>query len=144
MWARCERLVRVNSNHSIRTLARRVLGALVLALSFLPVFRVLDSDSEAPFRIANIEIAEVTLLLAWWGTLSTVLVGVVMAALFKGGPVRRLTEKAGRLLCTPKLPVFAIAVSLLAGALALFTWRYLYLGLLTNVDEIASTVRTTS
>ncbi|MCH7562408.1 MAG: hypothetical protein IH968_01180 [Gemmatimonadetes bacterium] len=131
----------MNSNHDIRTLARRGLGVLVLALSFLPVFHVVDSDSEAPFRIANVEIAEVTLRLAWWGTLSTVLVGVVMATLFKGGPVRRLTEKAGRLLCTPKLPVFTVAVSLLAAGLALFTWRYLYLGLLTNVDEIASTVQ---
>lgn len=131
----------MNSNHDIRTLARRGLGGLLLALSFLPIFRVLDTSVEAPFRVASVEIAEVTLQLAWWGTLSTLLVGVLLSALFKGGPVRALATKVGDLLCAPRLPVFAIAISVLAAGLALLTWRYLYLGLFTNVDEIASTIQ---
>ena len=122
------------------TLARKGLGGLLLALSFLPIFRILDTSLEAPFRVASVEIAEVTLQLVWWGTFSTLLLGVLLSALFKGEPVRAVAARVGDLLCAPRLPVFAIAVSVLAAGLAVFTWRYLYLGLFTNVDEIASTI----
>ncbi|GMR11929.1 MAG: hypothetical protein BMS9Abin29_0115 [Gemmatimonadota bacterium] len=131
----------MSSNQNTRTFARRVLGGLLLALSFLPIYRLLDTTVEAPFRVASVEIAEVTLQLAWWGTLSTLLVGVLLAALLKDGPLRAVSRRVGDLLCAPKLPVFATAMSVLAAALALLTWRYLYLGLFTNVDEIASTIQ---
>ncbi|MEE8146966.1 MAG: hypothetical protein V3T24_05135 [Longimicrobiales bacterium] len=131
----------MKSSYGHRAMARRLLGASLLALAFLPIFRVLDTTGEAPFRQASVEIAEVTVQLAWWGTLSAVLVGALLATLFKGGVAQRLCARAGALLSAPRLPSFALAVAILAGALALVTWRYLYLGFFTNVDEIASSLQ---
>jgi len=112
---------------------------VLLAFAYAPLFRVLDTAAEAPFRQASVEIAEVTLELAWWGTAVTVLLSVLLARLWPAGG-RRVLSTLGRALARPGPRAFALAAGALALTLAFAAWALLYDGLYTNVDEIASAI----
>ena len=86
------------------------------------------------------EVAELTLELAWWGTVVTLLLALVLARLFSGHRVRTLGRLFMRLLTQPPLALYSLAMALLTGTLTVITSRFLYLGFFTNVDEIASTL----
>ncbi len=120
---------------------QQVLGLGVLLFAFAPLYRVMDTSAEAPHREVSVEVAEVTLQLAWWGTIVTVLLAWTLARLFPP----RLPRVAGRRLLgwieRPSSGAFALALGALSGAIAVFTGRVLYQGLFTNVDEIASTLQ---
>jgi hypothetical protein len=117
----------------------RGLGGSLLVLGLLPVYRVLDTGGDAPFREASVGLAEATLEYAWWGSLLVVLVAAVLAVLFPHGAIR-FGRGLGERLRRPGLPLFAASVGLLAFLLALGVERLGYQGLYTNMDEIASAV----
>lgn len=118
----------------------RSLGAALLALGLLPIYRALDTSGDAPFRQASVEIAETTLQLAWWGSLFVLLVAVLLAFLFRD-LLTNFGRVIGRWLSRPRLPVFAAFAGLLAFGLALAVGHFLYQGLYTNMDEIASAIQ---
>ena len=118
----------------------RSLGGVLLVLGLLPIYRVLDTGGEAPFRVANVEIAEATLEYAWWGSLLVVLLAILLAFFFSDAAIRLGTGIASAL-CRPKLPLFAALAGLLAFLLALGVESLLFRGLYTNVDEIASAIQ---
>jgi hypothetical protein len=114
-------------------------GAALLVFAFAPVYRAVDIGGEAPFRQASISVAEVTLQLAWWGSLVALLVAILLARLFPDVP-RSLGRRVSDLLARPRLPWFAAGTGLLALVLALGIWVLLYEGLYTYVDEMASVI----
>ena len=116
------------------------MGAALLIFSLLPIYRLLDAGGEAPFRQANLEIAEATLQLAWWGSLFVILVAILLAFLFSDGMIR-VGRVMGEWVCRPGLPLFAAFAGLLAFVLSVGVAEGLYQGLYTNVDEIASAIQ---
>ncbi|MEX2465666.1 MAG: hypothetical protein WD995_02065 [Gemmatimonadota bacterium] len=118
----------------------RCTGAMLLAFAFLPIFRVVDVEDEAPVRAAILSMAELTVALSWWGSLSVVLVAFLLARLFPRVP-QRIGQAVGSLLMRLPIPWFAIALGVLAALAALVLWTALYRGLYTNVDEMASMIQ---
>jgi hypothetical protein len=118
----------------------RFLGALLLVLALLPVYRALDTSGDAPFRQASVEIAESTLQLAWWGSVFVVLLAAVLAFILPDAMIRA-GRALGSLLRRPSLSAFAAGVGFLALFLALAVGEFLYAGLYTNMDEIASAIQ---
>ena len=120
--------------------SRQALGAVLIALAFVPIYRLMDTSADAPHRRVSVEVAEVTLQLAWWGTIVTLLLAWLFARILPSRPVR----ETGRVLMTwlskPSATIYAIALSGLSLGLSLLTGRFLYRGFFTNVDEIASTI----
>jgi hypothetical protein len=53
--------------------SRQALGAVLIVLAFVPIYRLMDTSLDAPHRRVSVEVAEVTLQLAWWGTIVTLL-----------------------------------------------------------------------
>jgi hypothetical protein len=117
----------------------RWLGGALLVLSLFPVYRVLDTGGDAPFRDASVSMAEATLEHAWWGSLLVILLATVLAVLFPQG-ASRFGRRLGELLRRPGLPLFAASIGVLAFLLALGVERLAYQSLFTNMDEIASAV----
>ena len=119
---------------------RKALGAILIVLAFVPVYRLMDTSADAPHREVSVDVAEVTLQLAWWGTIVTVLLAWLCAQILPASPIRR----AGRAFATwlSKSPPsrYALALASLAFGLAALTGRFLYQGFFTNVDEIASMI----
>jgi hypothetical protein len=121
-------------------IVERGIGGALLVLGLSPVYRVLDVSGEATFREASVGLAEATLEYAWWGSLLVVLLAVLLAFFFSNAAIRfgRLLVGA---LCWPRLPLFAASVGLLAFLLAVGVERFLFQGLYTNADEIASAIQ---
>jgi hypothetical protein len=115
----------------------RSLGGALLVLGLFPIYRVLDTGGEAPFRVASVEMAEATLEYAWWGSLLVVLLAILLSFFFSDAAIRLGKGIAGAL-CRPKLPLFAALAGLLAFLLALGVETLLFQGLYTNMDEITS------
>lgn len=63
---------------------RQALGAVFSVLAFVPIYRLMDTSIDAPHREVSVEVAEVTLQLAWWGTLVTVLLAWLFAKVLPG------------------------------------------------------------
>lgn len=128
---------------SPRTRARRslqVLGGVLLVLAFAPLYRLMDTSAEAPHRQVSVEVAELTLQMVVWGTVTTVLLAVLLARLLPSGRVRDLVETgAGRLAALPSR-LYAAILACVSAAAAAFVGMHLYQGYFTNVDEIASTI----
>ena len=120
--------------------SRQALGAVLIVLAFVPIYRLLDTSVDAPHRRVGVEVAEVTLQLAWWGTIVTLLLAWLLARILPTRPVRQ----AGRVLVTwlskPSATIYAVTLSGLSFGLSVLTGRFLYQGFFTNVDEIASTI----
>jgi hypothetical protein len=112
----------------------------LIVLAFVPIYRLMDTSVDAPHRRVSVEVAEVTLQLAWWGAIVTVLVAWLLARLLPSSPIREI----GRLLVTwlskPSAAIYAVAISSLSFGLSVLTGRFLYQGFFTNVDEIASAI----
>lgn len=123
-----------------RRLSRQALGIVILVLAFVPLFRFMDTSVEAPHRQVSAQVADLTLQLAWWGTIVTVLLAWVLARLRSPEPVRRVAEFGVSRLARLPLGVHALMVASISTALAALTGLRLYRGYFTNVDEIASTL----
>lgn len=123
----------------ITKISLRVLGAGLLVLSLFPVYRGLDTSGDA-FRVASVDIAETTLELAWWGTVLVVLLAVVLMY-FLGDRAVRMGEAFGRALVRPSRVVFAGLVAVVATVLAWSAAAFLFDGMFTNMDEIASAIQ---
>lgn len=120
---------------------RRGVGAVLLALAFLPLYRALGLTIDgSPFREGSVAAGELNLSLAWWGTLVTLLIGGLLARFVPSDGVRNLLRRGGAKLTRPALPLFGLGTALLAGVLAYLVWALLFEGHHTNVDEIASMV----
>jgi len=98
----------------------------------------MDTSSEAPHREVSVEVAELTLELAWWGTVVTLLLAWILTRFLPAQRVRSLGRHFMRWLAKPPLALYSLAMALLTGTLTVLTSRFLYLGFFTNVDEIAS------
>ncbi|MFH1765003.1 MAG: hypothetical protein ABIF09_12520, partial [Gemmatimonadota bacterium] len=124
----------------LTAILERGLGAALLIFGLFPIYRALDTSGDAPFRQASVEIAEATLQLAWWGSLFVVLLAVLLAFFFSDAMIRFGKALGGRI-CAPRLSLFAASVGFLALALSLGVGEFLYQGLYTNMDEIASAIQ---
>jgi len=120
--------------------ALQTLGLAILVLAFLPLYRLMDTAVEAPHREVSVQIAQVTLETAWWGTVVAVLLCWLLARLVPSGAVRRLLEAAARQLMRPSRGAFALGLACASAGLATLVGSRLYRGYFTNVDEIASTL----
>ncbi len=118
----------------------RGLGAALLIFGLFPIYRALDTSGDAPFRQASVEIAAATLQLAWWGSFFVFLLAVLLAFFFSDAAVR-FGRALGGQLCRPRLSIFAASVGLLALGLSFGVGEFLYQGLYTNMDEIASAIQ---
>jgi hypothetical protein len=67
-----------------------------MVLAFVPIYRLMDTSADAPHRRVSVEVAEVTLQLAWWGTFVTLLLAWLLARLLPSRPIR----EAGRVVAT--------------------------------------------
>ena len=130
--------------------SRQALGAVLIALAFVPIYRLMDTSADAPHRRVSVEVAEVTLQLAWWGTIVTLLLAAVGAIIFHfvwlfagimpGEAIRKMGRVFVAWLSKPSATIYAVTLSGLAFGLSVLTGRFLYQGFFTNVDEIASTL----
>jgi hypothetical protein len=117
---------------------QQLLGAALLLFAFAPIYRLMDTSGEAPFRETSVGIAESTLQLAWWGTVVTILLSGVLAVLLPTAWVRLRAERGIELLMRPATGTYALALALVALGVASLVATRLYQGFFTNVDEIAS------
>ncbi|MEE8146921.1 MAG: hypothetical protein V3T24_04905 [Longimicrobiales bacterium] len=122
----------------------------MIVLAFVPVYRLMDTSVDAPHREVSVEVAELTLQFAWWGTIVTLLLAAAGAIIFHvvwlltgitpGGAIRRAGGVFVAWLLKPSAAIYAVTLSGLAFGLSVLTGRLLYQGFFTNVDEIASTI----
>ncbi len=123
------------------TVVRRGLGAVFLALAFLPIYRILGgSAGGSSFREASFLFGELNLDLALWGTITIVLAGAVLAWFLPADRIRGWVESLAKAARAPSRPALGLLAAGLAGGLAFLAWTILYEGHYTNVDEIASMV----
>ena len=120
--------------------SRQALGAVLMVLAFVPVYRLMDTSGDAPHRRVSVEVAEVTLQLAWWGTIVTLLLAFLFARILPGGAIRKMGRVFVTWLSKPSAATYALILSGLSFGLSVLTGRFLYQGFFTNVDEIASTL----
>jgi len=125
----------------IRRVPRRIIGVALLAFSVLPIFRILDPGTEAPFRQVSVDVAEATLSFVTWGAISTLLLGVALAMFLPSDRVRRGLESAGDTLVGISLGKLAAVLALTSAALAVAVERLVNRGFFTNIDEIASVLQ---
>ena len=100
----------------------------------------MDTSVDAPHRRVSVEVAEVTLQLAWWGTIVTLLLAWLFTRILPSSPIREFGRVLVAWLSKPSAAIYAITLSSLSFGLSLLTGRILYQGFFTNVDEIASTI----
>jgi hypothetical protein len=124
-----------------RGVLRRIIGGALLALSVLPVFRILDTTAEAPFRRVSVQVAEATLEFVRWGAVSTLLLAVALALLLHTHRLRAGLESAGNRLLVIPLWKLATCLAITGMALATAVERLLFRGFYSNVDEIASVIQ---
>jgi hypothetical protein len=119
---------------------RRLLGALLLVLSFVPIFRILDAESDN-FRRTSVEVAEATLAYVQSAAFMAVLLGIVLAFLVPRPHLLPALDRLGARLEAVPAGRWAGALALLAFLLAAAVNALVYQGLFTNVDEIASFIQ---
>ena len=120
--------------------SRQALGVLLIVLAFVPIYRLMDTSVDAPHRRVSVEVAEVTLQLAWWGTIVTLLLAWLFARILPTARVREAGRAFATWLSKPSATLYAVTLSVLSFGLSVLTGRFLYQGFFTNVDEIASTI----
>ena len=119
---------------------RQALGAVLIVLAFVPIYRLMDPSGGAPHQRVSVDVAEVTLQLAWWGTIVTLLLAWLFARFLPGSAIRKLGRGFVAWLSKPSTATYALMLSGLSFGLSVLTGRFLYRGLLTNVDEMAATL----
>ena len=112
----------------------------MIALAFVPIYRLMDTSIDAPHRRVSVEVAEVTLQLAWWGTIVTLLLAWLCARILPVRPIREMGRVFAAWLSKPSAKVYAVTLATVSFGLSVLTGRFLYQGFFTNVDEIASTL----
>ena len=120
--------------------SRQFLGAVLIVLAFVPIYRLMDTSLEAPHRRVSFEVAEVTLQLAWWGSIVTLLLALLFARILPGRAIRKTGRAFVEWLSKPSAAIYALILSGLSFGLSVLTGHFLYRGLLTSVDEMASTL----
>lgn len=118
---------------------RRLFGGVLLLLSFAPFYLVLDTEKDA-LRRAIVDIAGTTLALVQTGTLTAVLLGVLLAFLIPRSRVLPHFERVGGRLSSIPVSRWALGVSGLAFVLAVVVNAVMYGGFYTNIDEISSII----
>jgi hypothetical protein len=121
------------------TLLRRLLGGALLLLSFAPFYLLLDTEHD-PLRRAIVDVAGTTLELVQTGTLTAVLLGVLLAFLIPRTRVLPYLERLGGRLSSIPVSRWALGVALLAFLLAVVVNSAMYGGFYTNIDEISSII----
>ncbi len=101
----------------------------------------MDISGEARYREIAVSVADAALAFGIWGTVLTLLLGLVLALLLPTDALRRVVAGSAARLAAVPLPTYALALGALAAGLATLVLRVLYRGLLTNVDEMASTLQ---
>ncbi len=119
---------------------RRLLGGVLLVLSFTPLYLLLDAEDDA-LRRASVDVAGSTLGLVHAGTLLVLLLGVLLALFVPPARVLPTLERVGRRLESVRVGTWAAGVALLAAGLASAINLVLFRGLYTNIDEIASFIQ---
>jgi hypothetical protein len=100
----------------------------------------MDTSADAPHREVSVEVAEVTLQLAWWGSIVTVLLAWLCARLLPTRPIREAVREFVGWLSKSSSGAYAFALTGISFGLSAFTGRFLYKDFFTNVDEIASAI----
>ena len=121
--------------------SRQVLGAALIVLGFVPIYRLMDTSLEAPHREVTVQVAEVTIQYAWWGTIVALLLAWLFARMLGGRALRRAGATFVTWLSKPSPAVYAAALAGISFVLCALTGHVLYQGFFTNVDEIASTIQ---
>ncbi len=116
----------------------RCAGVLLLVFSFVPLYRVLGSGEDSPFRQASTTMAEATLGYILWGSFTAVLVGVLLAVAVPRVRLARGAHRLGARLESVPTRRWAMVLALGSALLAVLIGRFVYRGFFTNVDEIAS------
>ena len=91
--------------------SRQALGAALVVLAFVPIYRLMDTSQDAPHRRVSVEVAEVTLQLAWWGTIVTLLLAWLLARMLPSKPVRDAGRAFMTWLSKPSATVYAATLS---------------------------------
>lgn len=120
--------------------SRQALGAALIVLGYVPIYRLMDTSLEAPHREVTVQVAEVTLQYAWWGTVVVLMLAWLLARMVGGRGVRRLGRGLATWLSKPSATTYALVLAAISFGLCALTGRLLYQGFFTNVDEIASTI----
>lgn len=122
-------------------LLRRALGGVLLLLTLVPVYRLLDPSQVGPFNADLLEAAEANLSWGWLGLVSVGLAAVALGILVRPDPLRKGLAAVADALIRPRLSLWAPVMALTAGGLAVAASLLLFRGLPTGVDEIASLVQ---
>jgi len=120
-------------------LMRRLVGGMLLLLSFAPLYLAIDAEDDA-LRQAIVDVAGTTLALVQAGTLIAVLLGGLMAFVLPRARVLPILQRIGDRLTAIGTGTWAVGVSLLAFLLTVFVSTVMYRGLYTNIDEISSVI----
>ena len=118
------------------TLARRVLGALLVAAALLPLHRLLDPARGGPAAAATREIGDALAPMAGWGTVLSLAVAVVLALLVPAGALRRALRAARPRLRRPAPGTWAVAAGTVALAAGLAVALLVLRGTPTLLDEM--------
>ena len=121
-------------------LARRLLGGLLLAFSFAPIYRLLDAEDDA-LRRASVDVAGSTLALVQTGTLTALLLGVLFAFLVPRARVLPVLASLGAHVSAVPPARWAVTAGAVAFGLASTANVLLFRGLYTNIDEISSFIQ---
>jgi len=112
----------------------------LIVVAFVPIYRLMDTSEAAPHRRVSFDVAEVTLQLAWWGSIVTLLLAFLFARILPSRAIRKMGRVFIAWLSKPSAAIYALTLSGLSFGLSALTGRFLYQGLLTSVDEMAATV----
>jgi hypothetical protein len=96
---------------------RRSLGAAVVALATLPLYRVLEHPDTGVAGAATVDIVAVFAAFGWFGTLLVAAAAVAAARALPVGTGERLLSRGARLLERPRAVPFAVTAALLAAVL---------------------------
>lgn len=99
------------------SLARRILGATLVALVVLPVYRILGLRETGLAGEATIALSDLNAGLLWSGALVALIPAIVLARIVKVEQLEAWLRRAGGLLLVPKTGVYATALAILAGFL---------------------------
>lgn len=117
------------------TLLRRALGAGILALSLLPLHRLLAPADTGLAGEVTRRTAEASWRVGLWGTLATLGVAAVFAVLVPTDPAGWL-RRVGRRLVAVSAARFALGVGLLGAAASAVVAAGVFHGMPTSVDEM--------
>lgn len=117
--------------------ARRAIGAGLVAVAFLPVYRLLADPATGPAGRATVSLADAAQPLLWWGTLLVAGLSLLLARGLPGVDPGRLGGALGERLASLAPRALALGAGLLAGGLCLAVGHWVFRGYPTLLDEMA-------